>query len=237
MPAYEPEPSPTPQAQPPSTPAQPSVANRRLDTLPADAPTEDQGGRIRWGISGNLGWHLPQHAFTLGLEGRIGYQFSNFLSAYLAAGFTGGFGVGGNYNAQGVSVSLTALFYYYFGAIAEVMLGDLFYFGGGPVLANGALAGLFASGTSAGSELTTVVATGVKPGLDLRLGLGFGRAKLPSFRRGGFNLGLDGLILFHPDSTIGRAVADSSGRFGAEIKSQGLAVTLTPMLTLGYDAR
>ena len=226
------------QETPPPPPPQPMAQPVAAPVRPMDAPMEDPGGRVRWGVSGNLGWHLPQSAFTLGAEGRIGYQVSNMFSAYAILGGTVGFGIGGNVSTTGASVSITALSYYYFGAIAEFMLGDLFYFGGGPVLANGALAGVSASGGTNGAGVTTVVDTGLMPGLDLRLGLGFGRPKgPPSFRRGGFNLGVNALILLHPDTVVGRATADASGNVGAEVKTNELVVTVTPMLMLGYDGR
>ena len=53
-------------------------------------PSVDPGGRVRWGVSANLGWHLPQSALTLGLEGRAGYQVGRVLSIY---GVLGGFSV------------------------------------------------------------------------------------------------------------------------------------------------
>jgi hypothetical protein len=198
----------------------------------------DPGGRVRWGVSGNLGWHIPQSAFTFGAEGRIGYQISNMIGAYAIVGGTVGLGIGGSVNTTGASVSLTALSYYYFGAIAEFMFGDLFYVGGGPVLANGGLAGVTANGGTNGGGFTTVADTGLMPGIDLRLGLGLGRPNpAPSFRRGGFNLGLNALVLFHPDTVVGRAQADSSGNVGAEVKTNELVVTVTPMIMLGYDSR
>jgi hypothetical protein len=42
-----------------------------MEAAPA-APLTDPGGRVRWGISADLGWHVPQSALTLGLEGRAG---------------------------------------------------------------------------------------------------------------------------------------------------------------------
>ncbi len=221
---------------PPPPPPQPIASPVR----PVDSPMveEDPGGRVRWGVSGDFGWHIPQSAFTFGAEGRIGYQISNMISAFAIAGFTVGLGIGGSGTATGASVSLTALSYYYFGAIAEFMLGNLFYFGGGPVIANGALAGITANGGTNGGGFTTVAHAGLMPGLDLRLGLGLGRqAGAPSFRRGGFNIGLDALILLHPNAVVGRAQTDSMGNTGAEVRTNELIVTATPMITLGYDAR
>lgn len=221
-------PPPPPEAPPPAPVAVAPVA---------DAPVEDPGGRVRWGVSAGLGWHLPQSAFTVGAEGRIGYQISNMFGAYAVIGGTGGFGIGGSVSGSGASVSITALSYWYLGGIAELMLGNLFYVGGGPVLANGALAGVSTSASTSGASVTTVVAAGWKPGLDLRLGLGFGKPRPGSFRRGGFNLGVDALILFHPDAIVGRVQGSSNGTAGVEVKTTELAVTVTPMLTFGYDAR
>lgn len=228
------------QESPPPPPPPPQPVDVAPPTRPMDSPMveEDPGGRVRWGVSGNLGWHIPQSAFTFGAEGRIGYQISNIIGAYAIVGGTVGLGIGGSGSATGASVSITALSYYYFGAIAEFMFGNLFYVGGGPVLANGGLAGFTANGGTTGGGFTTVADGGLMPGLDLRLGLGLGRQNpAPSFRRGGFNLGFNALILLHPDTVVGRAQADSSGNVGVEVKTNELTVTVTPMLMLGYDSR
>ena len=120
------------------------------------------------------------------------------------------------------------------------MLGDHFFLAGGPVLATGTLAGVSTGADSSGlAQLTTAWAVGLKPGFDVRLGVGFGRARgAPSFRRGGFNLGLDALVLFHPNGVVGHASLDTNtGGFGAEVQRAEGFTTVTPMLMLGYDAR
>jgi hypothetical protein len=206
----------------------------------ADAPLSDPGGRVRWGVSANLGWHLPPSALTLGLEGRAGYQVGRVLSVYGVLGFTGGLGVGGTITSQGATVRATGLIYGYLGALAELMLGDRFFIAGGPVIALGTLAGVSTGADSSGqAQLTTSFAAGPKPGFDVRLGLGFGRVKgAPTFRRGGFNLGLDALVLVHPNGLVGRATLDTNtGDFGAAVQRSEAIVTVTPMLMLGYDAR
>ena len=217
------------QAPPPAPP--PSV--------PADAPVEDPGGRIRWGVSGNLGWNFPSPAFTLGAEGRIGWQISNAFSAYAIVGGTAGIGLGVNAGINGAAVSVTALSYWYLGAIAELMLGNLFYVGGGVVGASSSYVGAVVSATADGRAKESVLtSTGFAPGLDLRLGLGFGRQQpAPSFRRGGFNLGIDAMMLFHPNTTIATVEADANGNAGATVTTTGLSVNVVPMLTLGYDWR
>jgi hypothetical protein len=162
------------------------------------------------------------------------------LSLYGVLGFTGGLGIGGTITAQGATIRATGLIYGYLGALAELLLGDRFFLAGGPVLATGTLAGVSTGADSSGqAQLTTSWAVGLKPGFDVRLGIGFGRVHgAPSFRRGGFNLGLDALVLFHPNGIVGRASLDTNtGNFGAEVKTSEALVTVTPMLMLGYDAR
>jgi hypothetical protein len=223
-------------------PPPPPVAPSAVALTPADAPLEegDPGGRVRWGVSGKLGWNFPQSAFTFGAEGRVGYQLSNAFSLYGALGAAAGFGFGASFNANGnsASVSVTALSYYYFAAVAEGILGDVFYFGGGPVLASAALLGVSSTGGTSGGEITTYVANGFAPGLTGRLGLNLGRARgAPTFRRGGFNIGIDTTMLIYPNALVGKVAVDSSGNAGAEVRGNAPAVTVSPMLVLGYDAR
>jgi len=207
---------------------------------PSDAPAIDPGGRVRWGLSADLGWHLPQSALTLGLEGRAGYQVGSVLSLYAILGFTGGIGIGGNINTTGATITATGLIYGYLGALAELIFGDRFFLAGGPVIALGTLAGVSTGGTSSGQgQLITSWAVGPKPGFDVRLGVGFGKVRgPPTFRRGGFNLALDAMVLVHPNGIVGRAELDTTtGTFGAEVKRAEAFTTVTPMLMLGYDAR
>ena len=225
----------TPPPPPPPQPA-PVVAS---PVRPMDAPMieEDPGGRVRWGVSGNFGWHIPQSAFTFGASGRVGYQISNLIAAYAEFGGTVGLGFGGTVTGSGTNITATALSYYYFAAIAEFMFGNIFYVGGGPVLANGALAGVSVSGSSTGGQVTTVADSGLMPGLDLRLGLGLGRQSgPPTFRRGGFNLGVNAMILLHPDTIVVRGSGGSSGGTGS-VTTNELTVTVVPMFMLGYDSR
>lgn len=223
-----------PPAPPPAAPA----------AAPAPAPSVvdhpiggDPGGRVRWGISANFGWFIPHPAFTFGGEARVGYQISNMLSAFVIGGGTIGFGGGANLGVTPSSVWAIGIYYGYVGAVAELIFGDLFYVGGGPVVGFG---GYALGGVSAGAgqaAVTAAVATGAAPGLDIRLGLGFGRPHdAPSFRRGGFNLGLAGKLLFHPNTAVARV--DANGNSVGASGGQGeLTVTFTPMVTLGYDGR
>ncbi len=226
-------------APPPPPPQPPPAAAPGSPVRPMDSPMleEDPGGRIRWGVSGNLGWYMPYPAFTLGAEGRIGYQVSNIFSAYAIVGVTGGFGFGGSVTSTGGSASVTGISYVYFGAIAEAMFADIFYVGGGPVIATGGLGIAGISASSNGGTITALAHGGAMPGLDLRLGLGLGRPHgAPSFRRGGFNLGLNVLMLLHPDTVVTRVTGDSMGG-SVNVKTNELIFTATPMVQLGYDWR
>ncbi len=208
-------------------------------TQPDDAPLEDPGGRIRWGVSGRLGWNIPSPAFTMGGEGRIGWQLTKVFSAYMAIGGTAGLGFGVKANFDGASVQITALSYYYFAALAELYLGNLFFVAAGPVLANGGFVGATLGASADGvAEQRNIVATGITPGIDIRLGLGLPGAPRASFRRMGFNVGLDAMILFHPNSVITTVRADGpNGRASAGVTSNGMTISVVPMLMLGYDMR
>ncbi len=225
---------------PPPPPPQPAPQPYVSPVRPVDSPMmleEDPGGRIRWGVSGNLGWYMPYPAFTLGAEGRIGYQVSNIFSAYAILGFTGGFGFGGSANSSGASASITGISYYYFGAIAEAMFANIFYVGGGPVIASGLLGIAGISANSSGGTITALGDAGAMPGFDLRLGLGLGRPHgAPSFRRGGFNIGLNVLMLLHPDTVVTRVTGDGMGGT-VNVDTNELILTATPMVQIGYDWR
>jgi hypothetical protein len=211
------------------------------DTPVVVAPSTetDPGGRIRWGVSGNLGWHFPSSAFTFGIDGRVGYQISNIFSAYAIIGAAAGFGFGVTSSVRGASLSVTGISYLYLGGMAELMLGDLFFVGAGPVIAQGGYAGSSVGASGAGiAQVSNIASVGFKPGLDVRLGLQFGSKNPQTHRRGGFSLGLDVMTLLHPNSTITTFRADGpGGTAGAAINTTGLTVSVIPMLMLGYDAR
>lgn len=221
------------QETPPPPPPPPAATAAPV----AEAPMEDPGGRVRGGISGNIGWHIPS-MFTIGVEGRVGYVISNMFNAYLIGGYTAGFGFGVSASATGGSVSASAVGYGYLGAIAEFVFGNLFYVGAGPAVAIGGFgsAGISA-GTSGSGAISAVAHSGAAPGLDVRLGLHFGKKKgPPTFGRSGFNLGLDVLTLLRPGTAVTRLQADASGA-QISVTTNELYVTAAPMLTLGFDWR
>jgi hypothetical protein len=206
--------------------------------MQVEVPTEDPGGRIRWGVNGALGWHFPASAFTLGAEGRVGYQFSNAFSAYGTLGATAGLGLGVNSSVRGATVTATGLSYYYFGAMAELVFGDSFWLAGGGFLGSGGYASGIVTASNSGGQVQNVTSVGIKPGLDVRAGVSLGRAHgPPSFRRGGFNIGIDLKLVFHPDALVSTAAVDSNGNAGASITTTAVAASVVPMLMLGYDAR
>ncbi|TKC99910.1 hypothetical protein, partial [Polyangium fumosum] len=223
-------------AAPPAAPAAPAAPPK---TEPNEETPEDPGGRVRWGVSGNLGWHVPQSMFTIGAEGRIGYQVSNIFSAYAAIGGTGGFGFSADVGFDGINVGVSGISYWYVGAIAEAIFGNRFYVGGGPVLARGALGGITTGVSIDGvAEVTEIASAGFKPGLNLRFGLSTANPSGPSRRRGGFNIGIDALMLFHPSALFVTTRADGpNGSAGVSVRENTLGVSLIPMLTLGYDSR
>ncbi len=226
------------QETPPPPPDAPPVASEPAPITSESAPDPEpvSAGRIRWGVSGNLGWHFPQSAFTFGAEGRFGYQLSDMFGAYAIFGGTAGFGFGGSVSGNSASVSATALSRWYLGAIAELLLGDLFFVGAGPVFANGGLAGAVVSGNAGGVGSAVFAHGGPSFGLDVRLGLQLGRKAGPSQRKSGFSLGLSALTLLHPNTAVVRTEAGMNGGT-VDVSTRELMVTVTPMLMLGYDWR
>ncbi|MFO0597888.1 MAG: hypothetical protein U0228_21480 [Myxococcaceae bacterium] len=217
-------------------PPPPPAADASATTAPADAPiAEDPGGRVRWGIGVGIGWHFPYSAFGMGLHGSVGYQVSNVFSAYLDIGTHFGVGLGATASSTGGSVSATGIGHLMVLAMAEAMFGNLFYVAGGGGIAYGGLATAGVGASTTGAAISTLTAGGVKPAFDLRLGLGFGKPKPDTHRRGGFNLGLDALLIIHPNAL---AVDVNGNSNGGSINVNGpTLVTVTPMLTLGYESR
>lgn len=197
------------------------LSTAALAQQPGDAPLvlEDLGGRVRWGLSASVGLLVPLTGFMLQAEARFGYQASRQFSAFIIGG--AGTGLGGT-------------FFIHTGAIVEFCPVDFLYLGGGPVAAWGRLA-MFNSG--GGTGLVTVAEPGFtsawKPGLSVRFGFSTAQSRPPTFRRPGFTFGFEGLLLFHADMTLGW----SQRAFSLPVTTTQSMVTLTPMLTLGFDSR
>lgn len=224
----------TPPPPPPPAP-QPAVVK------PMDAPMveEDPGGRFRWGVSVNLGWNIPTPAFVGGAEVHLGWQVSRMFALYGIIGTHFGLGFNASVTGSSAKGGITAFGAYYGGAIAELMLADIFYVGGGGLLGSGGYGGIQAGANSSGAQQVQVLAQGgFMFGLDARLGLNLGRPHpAPSFRRGGFNIGIDVMAIFRPNTVVVTETSDASGNFGAGVTTNTLTASVMPMLTLGYDAR
>jgi hypothetical protein len=218
-------------AQTPPPPPPPSA-------YAADAPVErEEEGRIRWGVNAQLGVFLPQTAVMFGAQGRVGYQFSSLLAVYGDIGADVGIGIGGSVSPSGAtSASINIVTYWKLAALAELTLGDHFNVAAGPLIASGAWAGISAAASNSGATQSTVVAGGWMPGVDARLGFGFGSKNPHTGRRSGFNIGLDFVVLFSPNSLYTHTEAGAGGA-SVEVQNSGLAVGFVPTLTLGYDAR
>jgi hypothetical protein len=206
------------------TPA-PSPPAAPLAVFP-DAPPQDLGGRFRFGLSANLGWNIPSAAFAYGAEARLGYQATPSFAAYLAVGGMSDakydISAGCHFDAcPGEPSWLWTLRYLYAGAFAEFILADRFYVGGGLVGAGGSY--------DYPAETVHVTATGFKPGVDVRFGVALGRREAaPSFRWHAFTIGLDVLVLFHPNAAYTNL---------SDPVRYGTSVSVTPILALGYDGR
>jgi hypothetical protein len=200
------------------------LSTAALAQQPGDAPLvlEDLGRRVRWGLSASVGLIVPLTGFMIQAEARFGYQASRQFGAFIVGG--AGTGFGGTY-------------FIHTGAIVEFTPVDFFYLGGGPVAAWGRLARFNAGGTGlvTVSEPAAAGFNGVwKPGLSVRLGFSTAQSRPPTFRRPGFTFGFEGLLLFHTDMTLGWSQRPS---FSPPVTTTQSMVTITPMLTLGFDSR
>lgn len=193
---------------------------------------------MRWGIGAGAGMHfgIPYPVFGMQLKGRVGYQITNLLGVYVDLG--GDFGVGGQVtvNQTGGAASATALGHFFIQALAEIMLGDLFYVGGGGGIAWGGLGIVGVDASTSGGGIGAIAAGGINPAFDVKLGLGFGKPKPGSWRRGGFNLGIDAQMVLHTNALVTRVQGNTMGG-SVSVDTRETVFTITPMLTLGYDAR
>jgi hypothetical protein len=207
---------------------------------PADVPVSEapELGRLRYGADTNIGVFLPQTAVMIGAEGRLGYQFNRTYALYANLGLQVGLGIGGSVSSTGASASINIVSFWHLGVLGEMSLADHLTLAAGPVLASGAWAGIAASGNSTtGSSATEVVAGGMMPGLDFKVGFSPAPRDPVTGRRQGFTIGLDAMLLFAPNSVYVHTEAGTNGSAGAEVRTSGLAVGFVPTLTLGYEGR
>lgn len=198
---------------------------------PVDAPSV---GRVRWGVSGGPGTFLPGPLIAFNAEGRIGWQVNRLFGAFLSLGAHAGFGLGGGLSpdARNASAGVGADSFWYLGAIAELMLADLFFVAGGPLLARGGWAFVTQTADANGAITQNALAAGgFMPGLDLKLGVGFGQPQR-SGRRSQFSLAADVMLVFAPNAVLGQQSVN-----GQAVDVRGTAIGVAPMLMFGYDAR
>lgn len=200
----------------------------------ADAPAEDEGGRVRWGVNAQLGAFFPATSVVFGLEGRVGYQFSPLFAVYGDIGGVGGFGIGASASSSGASATVSLTSFWHLGVNAELTLGDHFYVAAGPHFASAAWGTITATGGTSGGSGSLGAAYGPMPALDVRLGFMTG-AKRPGGGRRGFSIGLDAMTLFAFNGITATASGNDMGG-GASIERRGLVVGIAPTLTLGFDS-
>jgi hypothetical protein len=220
------------QAEPPPVPARDAPAV--TPTTPEEAPYKPG---FRAGGAVGIGAFLPApamlsfHLFDL----HAGAQITPMWGAYARVGYSAsiGFGISGG----AVSVSAAALFLV--GANAEVALGDTFFIAAGPQVGLGAWTRVGVAASTTGGGVSALVATGPMPGLDVKVGVGFGKPDRMTKRRGQFTIALD-LSMLYATNVVDANVMGMAGQGGA---SAGVAVSfadafaIVPTLQLGYEFR
>ena len=118
----------------------------------------------------------------------------------------------------------------------KLIIFNRFWFAAGPAFGLGGMAlGGLGIATNGGT-ITGVSAGGFKPGFSVRTGVGFHAPNARTGRRKGFNLGIDALVLFHPTGKVTEVQVDLNGAEVTVVNARTL-VTVTPMLTLGFETR
>lgn len=209
------------------------------------APGESsQAGRFRWGLglAGGtffpIGSSVPQSGVHFGFEARFGYQASSSFAVYLNLALAGGFSASFSDTLVGASL----IGYGAAGLLGELTVADRFFLALGPVLGGGGWLGASGQGSLSGAAAGAyVIAGGTLPGVDLKVGFGFGDPDA-SGRRNQFTLGLDLLTLFAPGARFGTgdvqldpsnpSASPSNGR-----ETTAVSVVMVPLLVLGFDAR
>lgn len=189
--------------------------------LAEEVPLEDRGHRFRWGVSAGAGSVVGLGGLSMLAEFRLGYQRSRTFS------ITGTFSAGGNTPADAYVTGRLLNF----GTIAEFTFFDWLYFGGGLVVSNGGLNSNFNPGPDG---LYSINEWGWRPGLDLRVGFSAAASHPPTFNRGGFNIGVQALLLLHPAATLSWAARPGQQNVTT---TQQAYVSFTPVIMLGYDSR
>jgi hypothetical protein len=199
-------------------------------------PDHVSGTRFRWGVDGQAGYFLPVKILDWGASARFGAQLNDTFGVFLDLGYLFGIGIGGSVSSNGASIKLATLSFWQIGVMGEASLGDRFFIAAGPMLFSGGWTAVSQSADSSGNVSQNVVAAGdnVLPGLDLRIGVGFG-SRQSNGRKAGFNISLDTKLLYAPVTSVSQSVSGSSVNQSVKVGDHQLGIT--PMLMLGYDAR
>jgi hypothetical protein len=187
------------------------VTHSALAQVPELAAAPDEAARFRGGVSLATGIFLAGATPELDLTAQAGVQLTRRWALLGEAGLTWGL----------PREAGTYLTYGHVGALAEATFADRYFIGAGPLVAFG----LWSAPTSTDAASA---AAGLFPGLDLRLGVGFG-SRDESGRRHQFTVGLDAKLMI-----AGAAVSASSASAPATI-GPGLGTSL--ILFLGYQAK
>ncbi len=212
-------------------PSAPPVGDIPVTDAP---PAASSGMRVRWGVSGALGYLLPASAVDFGASGRIGVQLNENLGVFGDIGYVAGIGLGGSISGSSASVSVSAVSFWHLTPTVELDLGK-FFLAAGPLIGNGGWGQISQSADENGNVSQYVVAaSGFLLGMDVKTGLTFG-AQQPSGKRSGFTLALDFKLLTVPVASVSQQAG--SGGVSQSIRTGDRIIGMTPMLTLGYESK
>ena len=199
------------------------VSAGALAAPPEDAPLEDLGDRLRFGLSAGIGTIIPLRTLLVEGEARFGYQVTSRFSAFAVGGGTWG--------------TSSNTYLAFVGGIVEYLPVDFLSVGGGVVFGYGRVAGFnpdrpsFEEGPTFISEPDAAGFSGTfKPGLDLRVGWNTARGRPPGFRRLGLTFGFDLKMFFHTDLKL------LWGPGLGTVTNQSI-LTFAPMVVVGFDSR
>jgi hypothetical protein len=206
----------------------------------AAAPIEPKDeSRARFGLSLNGGSFFPgPFTIALGAEARLGYQLNNDVGVYGQLGGTAGLGAGTSTDGASATASVSAVTYWYLGANIESLLGESFFVAGGAAIGRGGwgvLSGTVAASSSRAASGSTVVAGGLMPQFNARIGFAPGKRALDGTKRG-LSFAFDLRALLAPNSERNEVVVGANGA-STNQRTSTFAVGFAPMLMIGFDTR
>lgn len=219
-----------------SAPPPPLPATTDAPVTTPVTPTEKpyQLGARFGGSSGLGAWVPGMFSFHL-FDVHGGVQVSPLFGAYLRLGYNASIGLGITAGPTGGSVTASAAGMWLVGANAELGLGDSFFLAGGPQVGIGNWVRARVAGSTSGGSVQTIISQGAHPGLDFKIGFGFGQPNKQTQRRTQFTLALDVAML------VATRVTDASASAGTEGVSVSVtaaeAIAIVPTLHLGFEWR